>query len=110
LANWAEIKALVEEDACEKRNLIFSPGVSQGPGQWLTFQMLFQFTIMINKDVFLALRNPYIIFSHKLSQVITPDGCEYFEPVRETARSVDANENDEKNKKKNLFCILLQNE
>jgi hypothetical protein len=52
-ANWAEIKALVEDDAHEKRKLIFSPGVSQGPGQWLTFQMLFQFTIMINKDVFL---------------------------------------------------------
>ena len=34
LANWAEIKGLVEEDAHEKRKLIFSPGVSQGPGQW----------------------------------------------------------------------------
>ena len=56
-ANWAKINALVEDDAHEKRKLIFSPGVSQGPGQWLTFQMLFQFTIMINKDVFLALRN-----------------------------------------------------
>ena len=40
--NWAEIKALVEEDAYEKRKkLIFSPGVSQGPGQWLTFQCFF---------------------------------------------------------------------
>ena len=49
LANWAEVKALVEEDAHEKRKLIFSPGVSQWPGQWLTFQMLFLLTIMINK-------------------------------------------------------------
>ena len=36
LANWAEIEALVEEDAHEKIKLIFSPDVSQGPGQWLT--------------------------------------------------------------------------
>ena len=37
MANWAEIKGLVEEDAHEKRKLIFSPGVSRGPGEWLTF-------------------------------------------------------------------------
>jgi hypothetical protein len=49
LANWAEIKALVEDDAHEKRKLIFSLGVSQGPGQWLTIQMLFLLRIMINK-------------------------------------------------------------
>ena len=41
-ANWAEIKAVVEEDAHEKGKLIFSPGVSPRHGQWLTFHMLFQ--------------------------------------------------------------------
>ena len=33
MANWTTIKDLVEDDAHEKRKLIFSPGVSQGPGQ-----------------------------------------------------------------------------
>ena len=41
-ANWAEIKAIVEEDAHEKRKLIFFPGARPGLGQWLTFHMLFQ--------------------------------------------------------------------
>ena len=54
LANWAEIKALVEEDAYVKRKLIFSPGVSQGPGQWLTFQMLFLLTILTNISLLLS--------------------------------------------------------
>ena len=33
MANWAAIKDLVEEDANEKRKLIYSPGICQGSGQ-----------------------------------------------------------------------------
>ena len=33
MANWTAIKDLVEKDSNEKRKLVYSPGICQGPGQ-----------------------------------------------------------------------------